>query len=158
MKLLPASLLDELAAKAAALPRLRTNYNIHEAAADPVQRYFVVALRDSYFRPHRHPTKVETALVLRGRFDLVTFDDTGAIVARYGMGEGGSSFGYETPRATWHTLVVQSGSTAFFEVKEGPYDPATVVEFAAWAPAEGDAAASAYLEWLRTAPVGAKRP
>ena len=100
----------------------------------------------------------ETALVLRGRFDLVTFDDTGAIVARYGMGEGGSSFGYETPRATWHTLVVQSGSTGFFEVKEGPYDPATVVEFAAWAPAEGDAAASAYLEWLRTAPVGAKRP
>jgi cupin fold WbuC family metalloprotein len=158
MKLLPANLLDELASKAASLPRLRTSHNIHEAAADPVQRYFVVALRDSYFRPHRHPTKIETALVLKGRFDLVTFDDGGAIVGRFGVGEGASSFGYETPEATWHTLVVQSASTAFFEVKEGPYDPATVVEFARWAPAEGDAAASRYLDWLRRAPVGTQSP
>jgi cupin fold WbuC family metalloprotein len=158
MKLLPSNLLDELATKAAATPRLRTHHNIHDAAADPVQRYFVVALRDSYFRPHRHPTRKETALALRGRFDLVTFDDTGAIVARHGVGEGAQSFGYETPQATWHTLVVQSGSTAFFEVKEGPYDPATIVEFPAWAPPEGDAAAPAYHDWLRAAPVGAKSP
>jgi cupin fold WbuC family metalloprotein len=149
MKLLPATLLDELAAKAAASPRLRTNHNLHESAADPVQRYFIVATRDSYFRPHRHPTRSETALVLRGRLGLVVFDEAGAIVARYAMGEGAPYFGYETPRATWHTLVVQSASAAFFEIKEGPYDPATIVESAPWAPAEGDAKARAYLDWLR---------
>jgi cupin fold WbuC family metalloprotein len=150
MKLLPAALLDELAAKAAASPRLRTHHNVHELPADPVQRYFIVAKRDSYFRPHRHPTKSETALVLRGRLDVLTFDSTGAVVARYTMGEGAPNFGYETPPGAWHTLVVQSASAAFFEIKEGPYDPASVVEHAPWAPAEGDAGARAYLERLRS--------
>jgi cupin fold WbuC family metalloprotein len=150
MKLLPAAMLDELAAKAAASPRLRAHHNVHESPADPVQRYFIVALRDSYFRPHRHLAKGETALVLRGRLEVVTFDSSGAVVARYALGEGAPSFGYETPAGTWHTLVVQSASAAFFEIKEGPYDPATVVEQAAWAPAEGDAGARAYVERLRS--------
>jgi hypothetical protein len=43
---------------------------------------------------------------------------------------------------------------AFLEVKEGPYDPATVVEFAAWAPAEGDASVPEFMQWLRTAQPG----
>jgi cupin fold WbuC family metalloprotein len=150
MKLLPANLLDELAAKAAGSPRLRTHHNVHESAADLVQRYFIVAARGSYFRPHRHPTKIETALVLRGRLDVVTFDSSGAIVARHAIGDGAPNFGYEMPLGTWHTLVVHSASAVFFEVKEGPYDPATAVEPAPWAPAEGDAKARAYLEWLRT--------
>ena len=143
-------MLDELAAKAAASPRLRTHFNVHEAPADRLQRYFIVAARDSYFRPHRHPTKTETALVLRGRLDVITFDSSGAIVARYAMGDGAPSFGYETPLGTWHTLVVHSASAAFFEVKEGPYDPATVVEQAPWAPAEGGPEARAYLARLRS--------
>jgi cupin fold WbuC family metalloprotein len=130
---------------------------VHESAADPVQRFFVVATRDSYFRPHRHLTKIETALVLRGRLDVVTFDDAGTVLQRYAMGEGAPSGGYETPRAAWHTLIVQSPTAAFYEVKEGPYDPATAVEFAPWAPAEGEANARAYLDWARTAPPGARR-
>jgi cupin fold WbuC family metalloprotein len=80
---------------------------------------------------------------------VITFDSSGAIVTRYAIGDGAPSFGYETPPGTWHTLVVHSASAAFFEVKEGPYDPATIVELAPWAPAEGDPNARAYLERLR---------
>ena len=157
MKLLPAAMLDELAARAAASPRLRTHHNVHESPADAVQRYFIVALRDSYFRPHRHPTKSETALVLRGKLDVVMFDSTGTVITRYAMGEGTPGFGYETPLGSWHTLVVSSDIASFFEIKEGPYDPATIVEAAPWAPAEGDAQARGYLEWLRTAQPGMRR-
>ena len=156
MKLLPAAMLDELAARAAASPRLRTHHNVHESPADPVQRYFIVALRDSYFRPHRHAAKGETALVLRGRIDVLMFDSLGTVVARYATGEGAPNLGYETPAGTWHTLVLQSASAAFFETKEGPYDPATAVEQAPWAPAEGEAQARAYLDWLRAAEPGAR--
>ncbi len=156
MKLIPTAMLDELAARAAASSRLRTHHNLHESPADLVQRYFVVALRDSYFRPHRHPAKGETALVLRGRIDVLMFDSSGSVVARYAMGEGAPNLGYETPQGTWHTLVLQSASAAFFETKEGPYDPATAVEHAPWAPAEGDAQARAYLGWLRAAEPGAR--
>ena len=67
MKLLPRALLDELAARAAASPRARAHYNIHPTPGDPVQRFLVVALPGSYFRPHRHATKSELAIVVRGR-------------------------------------------------------------------------------------------
>jgi len=39
-------------------------------------------------------------------------------------------------------------------VKQGPYDPATAVDFAPWAPAEGDPAVAQYQLWLRAARPG----
>ncbi len=154
MKLFSRALLDELAAKATASPRQRVNHNVHASSADPVQRFFVAANRSTYFRPHRHLSKSELAIVIRGGFDVVTFDDGGTVTARYSVGEESASVGFETPSATWHTLVAQVDGAVFFEVKEGPYDPATAVEFAPWAPPEGHATAPAFLEWTRTANTG----
>jgi cupin fold WbuC family metalloprotein len=158
MKLFSQGLLDELATRAAVSPRLRAHHNVHEAPTDLVQRFFVVTNRNSYFRPHRHLTRSELAMVLRGRFDILTFDERGTVTGRYAVGENTPSLAYETPRATWHTLVAESDGSAFFEVKEGPYDPATAAEFAPWAPAEGDPAAPEFLEWVRTAQPGDRAP
>ena len=151
MKLVPHALLDELAAQAAVSPRARAHYNIHSGPADPVQRFLVVALGGAYFRPHRHASKSELALLLRGHVDVLIFDAHGRVTARYPVGEGTDTLAYETPRDTWHTLVPGSGAIAFLEIKEGPYDAATATEFAAWAPAEGDAAVPQFQAWLRAA-------
>jgi cupin fold WbuC family metalloprotein len=154
MKLFAATILDELAAKAAASPRGRAHHNVHASPDDPVQRFFIVANRQSYFRPHRHQTRSELALILRGTFDVVTFDDCGCVLDRYVVGADGDLFGYETPRGTWHTLIARTDGAAFLEVKEGPYDPATATEFAPWAPAEADPSVPRFLEWLRRAEPG----
>ena len=158
MKLLPRTLLDELAAKAAASPRARAHHNIHLTPADLVQRFLVVARGQSYFRPHRHASRSELALLVRGRVDVLTFDERGRLTARYGVGEGTDNIAYETPQATWHTVVPGPGGGAFLEIKEGPYDPATAVEFATWAPAEGDAAVPDFQVWLRAAQPGDAPP
>jgi cupin fold WbuC family metalloprotein len=158
VKIVPRSLLDELAAKATASPRARAHHTIHATPADPVQRFIVVALRDSYFRPHRHVTRSELALVVRGRFDVVTFDAQGRVLARYEVGDGTANLAYETPETTWHTLIPGSDGGAFLEIKEGPYDPTTAAEFAPWAPAEGDASVPAFLGWLRRAQPGDRPP
>jgi cupin fold WbuC family metalloprotein len=154
MRLFEDSLILDLAAKAAASPRRRAHFNIHDSAADPVQRFIVVAQTDSYFRPHLHRTKSELATVLRGRLDVITFDDEGRVLARYGVGEGTGQFAYETAAGTWHTLVPVNGPIAFLEVKQGPYDPATAIEFAAWAPQEGDESAPHFQRWLWEAESG----
>jgi cupin fold WbuC family metalloprotein len=158
MKLVPHALLSELAARAAASPRARAHHNIHADASDPVQRFVVLALAQSYFRPHRHVSKSELALLLRGRVDVVTFDDDGRVTARHAVGEGTDCMAYETPQGTWHTLLPGSAGAAFLEVKQGPYDPATASEFAPWAPAEGGPAVAAYLHWLRAAAPGERSP
>ena len=154
MKLLPRALLDELAAQAAASPRGRAHFNIHAGPADLVQRFVVVARAESYFRPHRHASRSELALLLRGRADVLTFDDHGQVTGRYGVGEGTDGMAYETPQNLWHTLLPGPSGCAFLEVKQGPYDPATAAEFAAWAPAEGSAAVPQFLAWLRRAQPG----
>ncbi len=156
MKLFPYELLDELAAKAAASPRLRANHNIHSSPADPVQRFFIAAQSQSYFRPHRHGGRAELALVLRGRFDVLTFDAQGVVTGRYAIGEGSSNIGFETPQATWHTLIAAATGGSFLEIKQGPYDPTSAAEFAEWAPIEGHPDVPRFLAWLHEAFPGAK--
>jgi cupin fold WbuC family metalloprotein len=143
-------LLDELATQAHASPRGRAHYNIHASPEERVQRFLVVAHRHSYFRPHRHLTKAELAVVLRGAFDVLTFDESGAATARYTVGESWPELAFEVPRATWHTLIARDDGSAFLEVKEGPYDPRSAVEFAPWAPPEGDTSVAQFLERLRS--------
>jgi cupin fold WbuC family metalloprotein len=158
MRLISQGLLDELAAGAAASPRRRTHYNLHASNADLVQRYLVMANRDSYFRPHRHTTRAELALIVRGALDLLAFDAGGRVTARYALGAGSGNVAYESGPGGWHTVIVQADATAFLEVKEGPYDPATASEFAAWAPAEGDPGVARFLEWARRAAPGESAP
>ena len=158
MKLISRTLLDELAAAAAASPRGRTHYNLHASAADAVQRYLVVADRRSYFRPHRHTTRAELALVVCGELDLLLFDEARRVTARYAFGAGAGNVAYENGPGIWHTVVVNRDATAFLEVKQGPYDPASASEFAGWAPAEGEPAAARFLEWARRAAPGETSP
>ena len=158
VKFLTRAQLDELAERASASPRARAHHNIHASAADPVQRYVVAARSDSYFRPHRHAARSELAVIVRGRMDVLIFDARGKVLARHGVGEGTENLAYETPQLTWHTLVPGPDGGAFLEIKEGPYDPATSMEFADWAPPEGDARVPRFLEWLRGARPGDTPP
>ena len=154
MKILSRALLDELARQAAQSARGRAHHNIHASAADPVQRFLVVADPRSYFRPHRHRTRCELALVLRGGFDVITFEADGTVSGRHACRADGPELGFEVPHDTWHTLLARVEGSAFLEVKEGPYDPATASEFAPWAPPEGSAECASYLGRLASAAPG----
>ncbi len=148
------TLLEELDRKAQASPRLRTNHNLHEAPEAPIQRLVVKLRQGTYIRPHRHPQRWELGLVLQGRMDLVLFDDQGTLTERITMTPVRGTLAVELPKAQWHSYIAVSDAATFFEVKEGPYDPATAGEFATWAPAEGDPAAGAFLEWMANAAAG----
>lgn len=158
MKLISTALLDELAAKAASSPRRRAHYNLHTSAMDTLQRFVVVALRDSYVRPHRHWTKSELVTVIRGQFEMVLFDDGGHVTGRHIIGEGTANIAYELPEGTLHTLLPLTDGAAFLEVKEGPYDRSTAAEFAPWAPEEGSSNIAHFQSWVSKAPVGSRVP
>src|SRR5215469_15218875 len=158
MKLLPHALLDELAARAASSPRARAHYNIHATPADLVQRFLVVARADSYFRPHRHASRSELAVVLRGRLDVLVFDARGRVSARYGVGEGTDTMAYESPQNVWHTVVPGAAGGPFLAIKEGPDERASSTYFNDWATTESDAAVPEFSAWLRRAQPGDTPP
>lgn len=154
MKLITESELAELMAKAEASPRRRSNRNLHEIPEDAIQRLFVAAKRDSYFRAHRHPDKWEFSIVVRGEFEVFTFDENGVITQRFRAGPDAGVKGFELLPNIFHTYVPLTDDGIFFEVKAGPYDPQTAAQFAPWAPAEGDASATVFVEGLLAAKVG----
>lgn len=154
MKLITQETIDELIERATASGRRRCNYNLHPVPEDPVQRLLVAAKLDTYFRPHRHETKWECALVLQGAFDVFIFDDAGVITRKIRLGRSRDALGFEIAARVWHGWLPVEEDGVFFEVKQGPYDPMRGTTFASWAPPEGDAAAPAFLARLRSAKVG----
>ncbi len=154
MKLITSDTIDTLLAGAAASARRRSNYNVHESFSDPVQKMFVAAKQDSYFRPHRHPSKSEFAIVIHGGFDILVFDDNAFLIERHAVGPGSGILGFEIPAGAWHTWLPTADESIFFEVKQGPYDARTAAEFAPWSPAEGDKKAPEFMDRLRRLVVG----
>ena len=154
MKLITYDLIEELTAKAGLNARKRVNHNVHESPSDSVQRLFVAARPGSYFRPHRHPDKWEFAMVVRGRFDVLVFNDGGCVMDRRTVGPGADVAGFEMPANTWHSWIPLADDSVFFEVKKGPYDPKKAAEFALWAPEEGSPDAAGFAARLGKAGIG----
>jgi len=57
----------------------------------------------------------------------------------------GQAWGIDLVPGVWHTLAAVSEYAVIYEVKPGPWDPATDKEFAAWAPREGEPGTRDYL-------------
>ena len=154
VKLIKTRMIDDLIAKAAKAQRLRTNYNIHESLSDPVQRLFIATGLSTYFRPHRHLGKTEFAIIIRGLYDVLVFDDEGVVTGRFSLGADTDIFALEIPPDVCHTWIPMAEQSVFFEVKQGPYDPETSLVFAPWAPEEGSLQVKEFQAKLLTAGIG----
>jgi len=155
VQIIDEALFDQVAALAQAAPRQRMNYNFHASAEDNPHRFLNVLMRGTYIRPHRHlePPKSEAFLVLEGVAEVVVFNEEGSVSARYRLGEevdGRKRWGVDLAPGVWHTVVAVSERVVCYEVKPGPWEPASDKEFAVWAPKEGEPEAREFLERLRS--------
>lgn len=148
-----------LRSAAEASSRKRAHRLYHQSDQDNPHRFLNGILRDSYVAPHRHRAvpKPESFVVLHGALGVVLFDDRGKVTACHRIAAltasdpllPGQVCGIDLLPGLWHSIIALTEFTVIFEVKPGPYDPATDKEFAPWAPTEGDPAAGSYLEELR---------
>lgn len=151
IQLITRALFAEVRERAEASPRRRMNHNFHASMEDNPHRFLNVMLRGTYVRPHRHldPPKAESWVLLEGEVLLLTFDDAGAITGRYELKAGGDTCGIDVAPGIWHTVCVLTDWAVVYEIKPGPWAPATDKEFADWAPPEGDPRAPELLaRWL----------
>jgi cupin fold WbuC family metalloprotein len=140
-------LFERVAERARQVPRLRMNHNLH-AEPDAVQRFLNVLQPGTYVRPHRHlrtepGAGFECFLVLQGELGLLVLDDRGLVLQRERLAAEGPVRGLELAEGQFHTLVALRPDTVMFELKQGPYIPASDKDFLAGFPQEGTPEASA---------------
>ena len=67
MKLIDKQLLDDVSRQAQKSDRLRKNYNFHQSLDDKCHRFLNAVEPGTKVEIHRHPTKDESFVLLRGR-------------------------------------------------------------------------------------------
>lgn len=92
--------------------------------------------KGTYVRPHKHPFKTETKIMIEGKLLLVIFDDTGGITDKFVMDQG-SIFTFRLDRGIMHTNIPLT-DVVFHEIIEGPFVGKDDSVFPEWAPIDGD--------------------
>ena len=121
MKIIDDSLLKDLAEQAQKSPRLRMNYNFHQSLDDKCHRFLNALEVGTEIPIHRHPTKDETFLIIKGKVRVNIYDDKGNVVETVILGQSEGNYGADIPKNTWHTVECLEPDSILFEAKEGPY-------------------------------------
>ena len=124
--LIDKQLLDEVSILAQESERLRMNYNLHESLDSKAQRLLNALEPGTALPIHRHTHTAETYILLRGRIDVMFYNDEGCEVERFHLDPQVGNYGVHIPKSQWHTLEVFESGTIIFEVKDGPYTPLDV--------------------------------
>ena len=150
MKKINEQLLNNVSSQAQSSPRRRMNYNFHSDYSDTLQRLLNAMEPLSYIQPHKHedPDKREVFFALRGRIVVAEFDETGNVTDHILLDPVTGNFGAEIAERTYHTIIALDPGTVAYEVKDGPYSPIDDKNFASWAPKEGSAGSSEYLQGI----------
>ena len=99
------------------------NYNFHQALDEKCHRFLNAVEPGTEVPIHRHPTKDETFVLLRGRVRVNTFNDDGTIIDSVELCPLEGKYGVNIPKGIWHNLECIESESVFFECKEGPYAP-----------------------------------
>lgn len=116
-------LLDDVSEQAKASPRLRMNYNFHQSLNDKCHRFLNAVEPGTDVPIHRHPTKDETFVILRGRVIVKTYDDDGSVIESVELCPDEGKYGVNIPKGVWHNLEALAPNSCIFECKEGPFVP-----------------------------------
>lgn len=120
--LLDDNLLNELAAEAKTAERLRMNRDMRNTSADTSQCMLNALEVGTTLPIHRHTTTSETQILLRGRIDVMFYDDLGHETRRFRLDPFSGIYGVDIPAGQWHNLEVVEPAV-IFEAKDGPYEP-----------------------------------
>ena len=116
-------LLDSVTEKAKNSPRLRMNYNFHQSLEDKCHRFLNAVEPGTVVPIHRHPTKDESFVILRGKVRVNTYNDDGSVLESVVLCPEDGKYGVDIPKNVWHKVESLESNSVIFECKEGPFVP-----------------------------------
>lgn len=114
-------LLNQVSEQAKVSPRLRMNYNFHRSLDDKCHRFLNAVELGTEVPIHKHPTKDETFVLLRGRVRVTTHNDDGSIIEDIVLCPEEGMYGVNITKGVWHKVESLESGSVFFECKEGPF-------------------------------------
>ena len=114
-------LLDKVSEQAKASPRLRMNYNFHQSLDEKCHRFLNAVEPGTEVPIHKHPTKDETFVILRGKVRVTTHNDDGSIIEDNVLCPEEGMYGVNIPKGVWHTIEALAPNSVIFECKERPF-------------------------------------
>lgn len=117
------SLLDQVSLQTKVSPRLRMNYNFHQSLEHKCHRMLNAVEPGTVVPIHRHPTKDESFVILRGKVRVTTHNDDGTIIEDVVLRQEGGNYGVDIRKNVWHKLESLESGSVIFECKEGPFVP-----------------------------------
>lgn len=123
MKIIDKKLLDKVSTQAKVSPRLRMNYNFHQSLEEKCHRMLNAIEPGTEIPIHRHPTKDESFVVLKGKVRSTTYNDDGSVIESVVLCAKEGRFGVDIPKGVWHKLESLESGSVVFECKEGPFVP-----------------------------------
>ena len=123
MKLIDKQLLDDVSRQAQKSDRLRMNYNFHQSLDDKCHRFLNAVEPGTKVEIHRHPTKDESFVLLRGKVRVNTYNDDGTVIESVVLCPEEGLYGVDIPKGVWHNVESLESGSVFFECKEGPFVP-----------------------------------
>lgn len=123
MKVIDNDLIDSVVSQAKESPRLRMNYNFHESLDDKCHRLLNALEPGTVVPVHRHPTKDESFVILRGKIRVNTYNDAGEVTESVVLSPADGKYGVDIAKNVWHGVECLESGSVIFEVKEGPFVP-----------------------------------
>ena len=121
MKLIDKQLLDDISRQAKQSDRLRMNYNFHQSFDEKCHRFLNAVEPGTKVEIHRHPTKDESFVLLRGRVKVNTYNDDATVKESVVLCPEEGLYGVDIPKNVWHNVECLESGSVFFECKEGPF-------------------------------------
>ena len=115
--------LDDLTRRAQNSPRLRMNYNFHHSLDELCHRMLNAVEPGTDVPIHRHPTKDESFVILRGKIRLTTYNDDGSIIESVVLCQEDGIFGVDIPKGVWHKLESLESGSVISNASKGPFVP-----------------------------------
>ena len=123
MRVIDLTILDKISSEAKESPRLRMNHNFHQSLDDKCHRFLNAVEPGTMVPIHRHPTKDESFVILRGKVRSTTYNDDGSIIDSVVLSQEDGVYGVDIPKGIWHKLESLEPNSVIFECKEGPFVP-----------------------------------
>ena len=123
MKLIDNMLMDSVTGKARESSRMRMNLNFHGSLEDKCHRLLNAMEPGTEIPVHRHKTKDEGIILVRGCIRVNIYNDRGEVTESVVLSHKEGRVGVDIPMMEWHGVECLESGSVIYEVKEGPFMP-----------------------------------